>query len=244
MDIFRSMPVARQEHFVYHQTMDVEDHAVSRIAAAIGEPARARMLYCLMDGHARTSTELAIVAGVSPSTASVHLNRLKTERLVKVLTQGKHHYYSLEGPGVASVLEGLSVLAGGACDRFVPSTPSRLRSARTCYDHMAGTVGVSLHDRLQALGWLSAEYDLSPDGRRAFETLGIDVEATRTLRRRFACACLDWSERRPHVGGALGAAILKAALKRKWVTQDLDSRALGVTNLGRREMLTRFGLRV
>ncbi len=92
---------------------DRADAAVSRIAAAIGEPARARMLYCLMDGHARTSTELAMVADVSPSTASVHLNRLKTERLVKVVVQGKHRYYSLEGPNVAGALEGLSVLAGG-----------------------------------------------------------------------------------------------------------------------------------
>ena len=87
-------------------------------------------------------------------------------------------------------------------------------------------------------------YDLTPNGTKAFEALGIDIEATRTLRRRFAFACLDWSERRPHVGGALGAALLKVALKRKWVIQDLDSRALGVTSLGRREMLTRFGLHV
>src|SRR5712671_6801881 len=90
------------------------DAAVSRIAAAIGEPARARMLYYLVGGLARTSTELAMVAEVSPSTASVHLNRLKTERLVKVVVQGKHRYYSLDGPDVASVLEGLSVLAGGS----------------------------------------------------------------------------------------------------------------------------------
>jgi DNA-binding transcriptional ArsR family regulator len=237
--------------------MDVEDHtdaAVSRIAAAIGEPARARMLYCLMDGHARTSTELAVVAEVSPSTASVHLSRLKTERLVKVLVQGKHRFYSLEGPNVASALEGLSVLAGGSRDKFVPSTPSRLRAARTCYDHMAGTVGVALHDRFKAMGWLSAGLTGSDDtndaygvtlvGGKAFEALGVDLEAARTLRRRFAYACLDWSERRPHIGGALGAALLKVALKRKWVTQDLDSRTLGVTSLGRREMLTRFGLHV
>ncbi len=248
------MPLEGHEHFVYDQSMNVEHHAdaaVSRIAAAIGEPARARMLYCLMDGHARTSTELAVVADVSPSTASVHLNRLKAEHLVKVLVQGKHRFYSLEGPDVASVLEGLSVLAGGSGDEFVPSTPSRLRAARTCYDHLAGTVGVLLHDRFKALEWLSADstgsnnaYDLTVDGTKAFDALGIDLEATRTLRRRFACACLDWSERRPHVGGALGAALLKVALKRKWVTHDLDSRALGVTSLGRREMLTRFGLHV
>jgi DNA-binding transcriptional ArsR family regulator len=234
--------------------MNVEEHAdaaVCRIAAAIGEPARARILFCLMDGHARTSTELAVVAEVSPSTASVHLNRLKTEHLVKVLVQGKHRFYSLEGPEVASALEGLTVLAGGSRNKFVPSTPSRLRAARTCYDHLAGAVGVSLHDRFKTLGWLSTsskrndnEYELTSAGTKAFQTLGIDLEATRSLRRRFACACLDWSERRPHVGGALGAAILKVALKRKWLTQDLDSRALGVTNLGRREMLARFGLRV
>jgi len=234
--------------------MDVEDHdetAVSRIAAAIGEPARARMLYCLLDGHARTSTELAVVADVSPSTASVHLNRLKTAHLVNVLVQGKHRFYSLAGPDVASALEGLSVLAGGSRKKFVANTPRRLVLARTCYDHMAGTVGVLLHDRFKALGWLSPgsrrpnnAYEVTVVGTKAFEALGIDIEATRALRRRFAYACLDWSERRPHVGGALGAAILRVALNRKWVVQDLDSRALGVTSLGRREMLTRFGVHV
>lgn len=234
--------------------MDVEhyaDAAVVRIAAAIGEPARARILYCLMDGHARTSTELAMVAEVSPSTASAHLNRLKAEHLVKMLVQGKHRYYSLEGPNVARALEGLSVLAGDTRGKFVPSTPSRLRAARTCYDHIAGTVGVSLHDRFQTLGWLSASpkgndnaYELTAAGSKGFTALGIDIEAHRGLRRRFACACLDWSERRPHVGGALGAALLKVALKRKWVIEDLDSRVLGVTSVGRREMLSRFGLQV
>src|SRR5277367_5548044 len=169
--------------------MDVEryaDSAVAGIAAAIGEPARARMLYCLMDGHARTSTELAMVAEVSPSTASVHLNRLKTERLVKVLVQGKHRYYSLESPAVAGALEGLSVLAGAPRGRFVPNTPSRLRAARTCYDHMAGTVAVQLHDRFQSLGWLSDTYCLTAAGTKAFQSLGIDVEAAHALRRRFA----------------------------------------------------------
>ncbi len=206
------------------------------------------MLYCLLDGHARTSTELAIVAGISPSTGSVHLNRLKTARLVKVVVQGKHRYYSLEGPNVANALEGLSVLAGGRRDRFVPNTPSRLRAARTCYDHMAGTLGVLLHDRFKTLRWLSADsteaYDVTPSGANAFEALGIDLEVTRMLRRRFAYGCLDWSERRPHIGGALGAALLKVALKRKWVLQDLDSRALDVTSYGRREILARFGVHV
>jgi len=224
------------------------DVAVSRIAAAIGEPARARMLYCLVDGHARTSTELAVVGEVSPSTASVHLSRLKTERLVKVFAQGKHRYYSLNGASVADALEALSVVAGRSHDTFVPNTPNRLRAARTCYDHMAGAVAVSLHDRFKALKWLSDSsagaqaYDLTDAGARACEALGIDVETARTLRRRFAFACLDWSERRPHLGGALGAALLNVALKRKWVVQDLDSRALSVTKAGRREMRARFGI--
>jgi DNA-binding transcriptional ArsR family regulator len=230
--------------------MNVEhqaDAAVSRIAAAIGEPARARMLYCLADGRARTSTELAVIAGVTPSTTSVHLQRLKTQRLVKVFAQGKHRYYSLEGANVAAALEALSVLAGGARDPFVPNTPNRLRAARTCYDHIAGTLGVSLHDRFQDLGWLSSagadhSYDLTRNGTKAFAALGIDIAATRALRRRFAYACVDWSERRPHLGGAVAAALLNVALKRKWVSQDLDSRALTITRVGRREMLNRFGL--
>lgn len=240
----------RNRHFVYDQSVNVEADsglAVSRIALAIGEPARARMLYCLLDGHARTSTELAAVANVGASTASVHLSRLKAAHLVKVYVQGKHRYYSLEGQSVARALEGLSVLAGGVREKFVPNTPNRLRLARTCYDHMAGTVGVLLHNRFKALGWLSAlprddAYELTPSGAKALNGLGIDLAEIRALRRRFAFACLDWSERQPHLGGALGAALLKTALNRKWVIQDLDSRALAVTSLGRREMRGRFGL--
>lgn len=233
--------------------MDVDqdaDAAVSSIAAAIAEPARTRMLCCLLDGHARTSTELAVVAGVSPSTASVHLARLKGQQLVKALAQGKHRYYSLEGAGVAKALEALMVVAGGSRERFVPNTPSRLRAARTCYDHMAGGVAVSLHDRFKELRWLSSSsaggkaYDLTRDGATKLEALGVDIAATRSLRRRFAYACLDWSERRPHVGGALGAALLKLALRRSWVVQDLDSRILSVTRVGRREMQARFGVLV
>lgn len=227
--------------------------ALARIASAIGEPARARMLSSLLDGHARTSTELAVVAEVSPSTASVHLSRLKSENLIKVLVQGKHRYYSLQGTDVASALEALSVLAGNPRDHFVPNTPNHLRAARTCYDHIAGTLGVALHDRIKNLGWISSRpaeankddaYDLSDMGVKAFEALGVDIAATRALRRRFAFACLDWSERRSHLGGAIGAALLNVALKRKWLTQLLDSRALQITRHGRSELQARFGLTV
>jgi DNA-binding transcriptional ArsR family regulator len=231
--------------------MNVQDSdaAVAPIAAAIGEPARARMLYCLVDGRARTSTELAVVADVTPSTASVHLQRLKAQRLVKVLAQGKHRYYSLDRPDVAAALEALNVLAGSTRQRFEPTTPRDLRSARTCYDHIAGALGVSLFDRFTILEWISQSSrsdvcEVTAGGRTAFHALGIDLDAARALRRRFAFACLDWSERRPHLGGALGAAVLQLALRKRWVAQDLDSRILRVTSAGRRDLAARFGVAV
>jgi len=230
--------------------MDVDTHVdsgVAAVAAAIGEPARTRMLYCLMEGHARTSTELAIAGGVAPSTASAHLDRLLAEGLVRVFVQGRHRYYSLARPAVARALESLSVLAGGS--RFVPSTPEPLRAARSCYDHMAGALAVSLHDRLTALRWIHPArrgngYEITREGEKALRALGVDVEAARRQRRRLAYACLDWSERRPHLGGALGAAVLKTALAMRWVAGELDSRALRVTTLGRRELQARLGLEV
>jgi DNA-binding transcriptional ArsR family regulator len=221
------------------------DAAVAPIAAAIGEPARARMLYCLIDGRARTSTELAVVAGVTPSTASVHLHRLKARQLVRVLAQGKHRYYTLDRPDVAAALEALNVVAGG--DTFTPTAPLALRAARTCYDHVAGTLGVSLYDAFTARGWLSRARrtdacDLTESGADALEALGVDVATARGGRRRFAFACLDWSERRPHLGGALGAAVLRLLLRRRWVDQDLDSRVLRVTASGQRELRARLDI--
>ena len=246
-----SMALDGHPQFVDDQIMDVEhrEHgAAANIAGAIADPARARILYCLMDGHAQTSTELSVVAEVSPSTTSAHLNRLKAANLVKVFVQGKHRYYSLAGADVANLLEGLSVLAGGFRAPLASKVPSRLRTARTCYDHLAGEVGVLLQDRFKALGFFRREpghdgklYDLSRAGTEALQAFGIDVAATRALRRQFAYDCLDWSERRPHLGGALGAAVLKIALHRKWVIPDLDSRALSVTRKGRSEMAARFG---
>ena len=227
-----------------------DDGAVSGIAAAIAAPARAQMLYCLMDGRARTSTELAMIAGVTPSTASVHLHRLKRQRLVKVITQGKHRYYSLAGTDVAATLEALGVLAGAHRGTVAPEPPSSMRAARSCYDHIAGILGVALYDRFETLGWLSAASkrdddarELNEGGAKAFASLGMDIENARTLRRRFAYACLDWSERRPHLGGALGAALLDVALKRKWVLRQRDGRALTLTGTGQRELRARFGVR-
>ncbi len=218
---------------------------LARLAGAIAEPARARMLCSLLDGHARTSTELSVVADVSPSTASAHLARLKDDGLLLQHAQGKHRYYSLAGPDVAAALEALLVVAGVPRAPFRSNTPDRLRHARTCYDHMAGTVAVALHDRFTAAGWLveaDGDYALSNEGEAALAAAGIDVPPLRKLRRRFACPCLDWSERKPHLGGALGAALLRLALQKGWVEQDLDSRALAVPARGRRRMLATFGI--
>ncbi len=224
-------------------TVDYDPGAdAAGVAAAIGERARAQMLLLLMDGLARTSTELALAADISPSTASAHLTRLKTERLVKVLIQGRHRYYSIASPAVADAMEALTVLAGGRRTPAPPRTPSHLRAARTCYDHMAGVLGVELHDALMERGWIAHAteaddaYDLSPDGVRAVQRLGVDVAAAHAMRRRFAFACPDWSERRPHLGGALGAAFLDLALRKRWVARVRDSRALSVTPLGEREL--------
>lgn len=229
--------------------MDVDDANVSvaGVAAAIAEPARTRMLCCLLDGRARTSTELAIVGGISPSTASVHLAKLAARQLVKVVAQGRHRYYSLRDANVAVALEALTVVAGAAGEPFVPGTPARLRAARTCYDHMAGALAVALHDRLFELRWLvkagdSGKYDVTRAGTEALAALGMDVDAARAQRRRFACGCLDWSERQPHLAGALGAALLARVLERGWLERDVDSRVLGVTRSGRRAFRERFGI--
>jgi DNA-binding transcriptional ArsR family regulator len=249
--MLQTLVVVKLQHFVYrksvHASIDSDaDRGIADLAAVIGEPTRARMLLSLMDGRARTGTELAALAEVGASTASAHLQRLQAVRLISVRRQGKHRYYALGGADVAGLLERLSALAGGSAAPYVSRTPTRLRAARTCYDHIAGAVGVALHERFAALGWLTAGpdglYEMSSTGARAFAALGMDVEAARAARRRFAFGCLDWSERRYHLGGALGAAFLQLACRRRWVVQDLDSRALRVTELGRRELLARLGV--
>ena len=227
------------------------DEGAHTIAAAIGDPGRSKMLFALLDNRARTATELAIVADLRASTASSHLARLKEERLVKVVKQGRHHYYTLYSSDVATVLEGLLALSGATMSRFVTKYPNQLRHARTCYDHIAGTLGVALLDTLLREGWLVADvpanaesYSLSPKGLLALDTLGIDVSDLETQRRQLAVPCLDWSERRPHLRGSLPAALLTLARNRKWVVGEIDSRALTLTANGRREMSAIFGLRL
>ena len=193
------------------------------------------MLYCLMDGHARTATELAVVAEVSPSTASVHLTRLKVESLVQVLVQGKHRYYSLQGPEVARVLESLSVLAGGPRQEFVPYyAESSARRADVLRPISRAPSASQLHDGLE-VGRLAVKFlrFWTAAGVKAFERLGIDVEEARGLHRRFAFACLDSERATVAPGRGVGrGAPETGASARKWVTQELDSRALSTYQPG------------
>ena len=224
------------------------DEGAHSIAAAIGDPARSKMLFALLDGRARTATELAIVGELRASAASGHLARLKDEGLVRVVKQGRHHYYTLNGADVSTVLEGLLMLSGATRAKFVTRYPHKLSAARTCYDHIAGHLGVALLDALVGNGWLIPDnvddpqsYTLSAKGTKEFTALGFDIPQLETQRRQFAAPCLDWSERRPHLRGALAAAILILARKKKWVEPELESRALTLTAKGRREMPAIFG---
>ena len=225
--------------------------AIAELGAAISEPARVRILYSLIDGRARTATELAVIAEVSPSTTSAHLKRLGQQNLITGIAQGKHRYYRLISAEVADALEALNLIASTSRNEFVPNTPSGLRVARTCYDHIAGKLGVLLYDTFIASGWFAlgpvrngSACELTASGQKELRALGIDLEEARRTRRRFAYECLDWSERRPHLGGALAASFLSLLLKKNWVEKKLDSRVLTITEYGRRELSKRFGIQL
>jgi DNA-binding transcriptional ArsR family regulator len=212
-------------------------------AALIAEPARAAMLSALLSGHALAAGELAQVARVSRPTASEHLRRLLDGDLVRVVSQGRHRYYRLAGPHVAAALEALAHLGPPAPVATLrqANTANALAFARTCYDHLAGTCGVALLDALLANEWLcdhDGGYGVTTAGERELVALGIDVAAARSARRAFARPCLDWTVRRHHLAGGLGAAITTRLLELDWFThRSRDGRALRVTDTGRERML-------
>jgi DNA-binding transcriptional ArsR family regulator len=193
---------------------------IAQVAALIGDPGRANMLIALLDGHALTASELALAAGVAAPTASGHLAKLIDARLLAVESQGRHRYFRLADPHVAEVLEGLMGLAqrtGAVHRRPGPREPA-LRAARVCYDHLAGARAVVLAQSLEARGLISWEptAHVTAAGRDLFAGLGVDLAALERGRRPLCRACLDWSERRAHLAGALGAAILIKTLEARW----------------------------
>lgn len=221
---------------------DIEDR-LAALSAAIADRTRARMLCLLMDGRAYTATELSVAVEVAASTASSHLARLQQQQLIVCVKQGRYRYFRLAGNAVATTLESLMALAGVERPRVKSSTPNSLQFARTCYDHMAGEVAVKLHNRLFELQWLhgDSDYQLSETGRTALYQLGVNCAPTPS-RRRFACGCLDWSERREHLGGALGAALLATFEQRGWLRKRLDGRELQLTTAGKKALMAHFGL--
>jgi DNA-binding transcriptional ArsR family regulator len=221
-----------------------EGPVIASVAALLGDPARANMLSALMDGRALTVSELAQAAGVTIQTASGHLSKLGAANLLTAEKQGRHRYFRLSGPDVAQVLEALMGLAQrtGAVRVRTGPKDAALRNARICYDHLAGERGVELLNGIRRQGLVAGETDLTltERGRNFFTGFGLDVAQLEQGRRPVCRACLDWSERRSHLGGALGAAILATIIDRRWGRRD-EGRAIVFTPDGLRELEKAFG---
>ena len=215
--------------------MEIQDD-FKHIAALIGEPARALILWNLLDGRAMTATELAILAEVSAQSASMHLAKLLQAELLAQEKQGRHRYYRLARPEVAYVIESMASLLPGK--KTIPKTTvqnSGIRYCRTCYDHLAGKVGVELTDKLVRSGYIKPAdgiYSVTGKGEQWFSDLDIPVAELRIQKRAFARQCLDWSERRNHLAGSLGAALLNSMLSRDWLRRKKGSREIIVTSKG------------
>jgi DNA-binding transcriptional ArsR family regulator len=231
---------------------------LSRIGSLLADPGRAAMLWSLMDGRARPAGELTMIAGISPSAASGHFSRLVESGLLALEVSGRHRYYRIATPDIAMAIEALANLAQASAPLREPAeahrqaprpasaVPLDMRYARTCYDHLAGELAVRLFERMLRSKWLEvvpgapsgsqrpgpASLDATPQGFNEFARLGIDLAAQKARRRRFACTCIDWSERRPHLGGALGAAFLDACTEHGWLETTSKRRVLRVTPTG------------
>ena len=227
----------------------------AKIAALAGDPARAGMLHALMDGRALTASELARVAGITAQTASSHLARMTDAGMLSVEKQGRHRYHRLASTAVAQMMESIMQVASAQEPRRKLSVGPRdvaLRAARTCYDHLAGQLGVALADALVARGYAELTSDagvMTDPGNSFLGKLGIDVgsllaprgkRSTRVLCR----PCLDWSERRPHLAGAVGAALCAHSLAKNWIRRIDGTRAVAITPKGLRVFREEFGARL
>jgi DNA-binding transcriptional ArsR family regulator len=225
-------------------------NALSGVAALMGDPARAAMLQLLMDGRAHTASDLALTAGVTAQTASGHLSRMVEANLLAARAQGRNRFYRLASGEVAHAIESLMALAGERAEPASKSAAWRrdpdLRYCRTCYDHLAGQVGIAVTDSLTQHGHLeprgSKDWTLTPSGELFCQRLGVDVAGARAAHsRHFARQCLDWSERRPHISGALGSAIADTFFKKGWAERLRRGRTVRLTDSGRRALGSHFG---
>jgi DNA-binding transcriptional ArsR family regulator len=222
---------------------------IAEVAALVGDPARANILCALLGGRAITAAELAHAANVSPPTASEHLGKLTAARLTVVMKQGRHRYYRLAGPHVGQMLESIMNVALTGPPRFQPRSKADdlMRRARTCYDHIAGALGVGIADQMIARAFVilgDEAGEVTPEGDAFLAELGVGLAAIRTKRRIFCRPCVDWTERRSHIGGAVGAAIACRCFEMKWIERVGGSRALSITPAGRRGLMSTFGLSV
>ncbi|HKE03356.1 MAG TPA: helix-turn-helix transcriptional regulator [Blastocatellia bacterium] len=214
---------------------------LAEIAALIGEPTRVVMLWSLLGGQARPASELAFYANVSAQNASAHLARLVEAGMLTVEARGRHRYYRLAGAEVAHAIEALAALAPsarGMADLAPRQTPD-LKYARTCYDHLAGRVAVEICAALKDKGYLTsvgADFEVTSKGEKLFHDLGMEISELKQERRAFARQCPDWSERRPHIAGALGAALLEQMFRRGWIEQVRSSRIVRVTTKGKEDI--------
>lgn len=220
---------------------------LAAVAALIAEPTRAAILSALLGGEALPASELAYRAQVTPQTASAHLAKLLEGGLVKVTSIGRHRYYSLKNHDVAHVLEAMALVA--PLSQPHPPRPTKISpalcGARTCYDHLAGKLGVAFTETLVERGLLVAEdetYTPTPAGLEQFAAWKIDVDALKRKRRKLAYVCLDWSERRFHLAGTLGAAIADVFFTNGWVRRIPQTRALEITTAGAQMLKQDFGI--
>jgi DNA-binding transcriptional ArsR family regulator len=223
------------------------DARMAEVAALVGDPARANILAALMGGGALTAGELVHAAGVSPQTTSGHLGRLVDGRLIACVKQGRHRYYRIATTRVAEMLEGIMSVAADSPPRHRPTSKrdDAMRIARTCYDHFAGKLGVGLTNVLCMRGHLALANDggeVTETGIAFLQEFGIDLAAMRRRRRIFCRPCLDWTERRPHLGGSVGAGLAQRCFDLGWLDRMRDSCALLVTPKGRRGFKDVFGL--
>lgn len=226
----------------------MEMEQLERMASLIGEPSRVRMLWSLLDGKAYTATELSAIADASRQSTSMHLGKLVEAGLLKVSSQGRHKYYRFASHEAAYAIEAMSVLVPRRpLASALPVKMDPVAYCRTCYDHIAGLTGVKIADRLIELKCLSLENDafsVTDAGKIFFDDFGIETKNLLSLKRPLAKACLDWSERRFHLAGSLGNALLKKMLADDWLRTMPNSRALSITLKGKQHFYERFGLEV
>ena len=220
---------------------------LSKIASIIADASRGKMLALLMNLDGMPATELAAIAGVTPQTASSHLGKMLSVGLIKLTKQGRHKYYSIASDEVADTLEKLAFLAPApVAQTTAESVELRvIKMGRTCYGHLAGKIGVALYDRFIEQGLIKRHHEeilLTKKGEEFFADLGIEVEPLRTLRRKFACPCLDWTERKHHLAGALGKALADHMFQEKWIRRVRDSRAIVLTEAGKKIVAQKFAV--